>query len=273
MITSKEVSKHANFGGVRPQQIEKDYIISWVLWGISDNALLRENLIFKGGTCLKKMYIKEYRYSEDMDFTLKDDSVSDGDIYNTFSDVFNEIETKANLKLSIPEDSKETHPASGSISFYIIYIGPLGGKGDHVKVDITRGEKLEYECLKGNVLNDYSDLEAIGGFSVQSYHIKEIFIEKMAALMGRTVPRDLYDFNYLASIEGVEIQEVYAEFQRKAENKGHSANEFAEKTLNKKMVFKRGWEANLSHQIKDLGEFKEAWREFNKQLRKIRDIK
>lgn len=70
MIKPKEISKKANIEGVRPQQIEKDYIISWILWGIYNHDFLKGALIFKGGTCLRKIHIEEYRYSEDMDFTL-----------------------------------------------------------------------------------------------------------------------------------------------------------------------------------------------------------
>jgi predicted nucleotidyltransferase component of viral defense system len=31
-----------------------------------------QNFIFKGGTCLKKCYFEDYRFSEDLDFTLLD---------------------------------------------------------------------------------------------------------------------------------------------------------------------------------------------------------
>ncbi len=45
MIKPKEISKIANIEGVRQQQIEKDYIISWILWGIYKHDLLKEALI------------------------------------------------------------------------------------------------------------------------------------------------------------------------------------------------------------------------------------
>lgn len=38
MIKPQEISRLANNEGVRPQQIEKDYIRSWVLWGIYNHA-------------------------------------------------------------------------------------------------------------------------------------------------------------------------------------------------------------------------------------------
>jgi len=41
MIKPGEISKTANKESVRPQQIEKDYIISWILWGVYNNHLLK----------------------------------------------------------------------------------------------------------------------------------------------------------------------------------------------------------------------------------------
>lgn len=49
--------------------LEKDYILSWVLAGISRVDALRDALIFKGGTALKKCYFGDYRFSEDLDFS------------------------------------------------------------------------------------------------------------------------------------------------------------------------------------------------------------
>ena len=39
------------------------------------------------------------------------------------------------------------------------------------------------------------------------------------AMMGRTIPRDLYDFEYLTNIEGIDLQDVFYEFQGKADLK------------------------------------------------------
>ena len=223
MIKPSELSKISNKEGVRPQQIEKDYIISWILWGISSDEFLKKALIFKGGTCLKKIYFEDYRYSEDMDFTIHPDTeatILDHEIYLAFNRIFREIKEAANIDISIPESSKDIHETTGSIKFYIDYVGPLGGNGDHVKIDITRGEKLEFEIHQGIVIHQYSDLEEESEtFKVQAYKLEEVVIEKMAALMGRTVPRDLYDFEYLTNNEGIELQDVYFEYQRKAEHK------------------------------------------------------
>jgi len=269
MIKPQEISKIASREGVRPQQIEKDYIISWVLWGLYNHGILKDALIFKGGTCIKKIFIEDYRYSEDIDFTLDpslEKTLSDEEIYKAFSEIFGSIKEAANIDLSIPEDSKEVHE-SGSIKFFIEFIGPHGGKSDRIKTDIWKGEKLEFEVVKKLMLNDYSDLEEEEKATITSYSLEEIVIEKMAALMGRTIPRDLYDFEYLTNTEGIELQDVFIEFQLKAEHKGQDPKEFVQKVTAKEKIFEKAWTENLSHQIKGLRKFKDVWRDFNKQLR------
>jgi predicted nucleotidyltransferase component of viral defense system len=271
MIKPKEISKKANREGVRPQQIEKDYIISWILWGIYKHELLNDALIFKGGTCLKKIHIEDFRYSEDMDFTLHPDmeeDISDDEIFSAFDEIFIKIKEAANIDLSIPENSKEVHE-SGGLKFFIAFIGPLGGRGDHVKMDISKGEKLEFDVKNLEMLNQYSDIAEEEEVMVQCYSLEEVVIEKKAALMGRTIPRDLYDFEYLTNNEGIELQDIFYEYQSKAKHKGHNPDEFVAKVTAKEKAFEKAWNENLSHQIKDLQDFKEVWRNFNKQLRKF----
>src|SRR4030042_2460306 len=254
MIKPKEISKLANSEGVRQQQIEKDYIISWVLWGIYNNDKFKDALIFKGGTCIKKIHVEDYRYSEDMDFTINpamEQDISDAEIYSTFDEIFTEIKEVANINLTIPEDSKEIHE-SGGIKFFIEYLGPLGGKGNHVKTDISKGEKLEFDVMQRKMLNRYSDLAEEEEIIIKSYSLEEIVIEKMVALMGRTIPRDLYDFDYLTITEGIQLQDVFYEFKRKAEHKGHNPAEFVQKVAEKEEILEKAWTKNLSHQIRDL---------------------
>ncbi len=271
MIKPKEISREANKQGVRQQQVEKDYIISWILWGVYNHDLLIKALIFKGGTCIRKVFVGDYRYSEDMNFTLHPDleqEIWDDKLYAAFNEVFTAIKETANIDLSIPEESKEFHE-SGGIKFFINYIGPLSGKGDHVKTDISKGEKLEFDVKRLNMLNRYSDIAEEDKVTIQCYGLEEIVIEKMTALMGRTIPRDLYDFEYLTNTEVIELQDIYYEFQRKAEHKGHNPSQFIQKVNEKEQILEKAWNVNLSLQIKDLRKFKDVWRDFQKQLRKF----
>jgi hypothetical protein len=70
MIDRNELLAVANATGLTAPVVEKDYILGWLLRGISQHQELRERWLFKGGTCLKKCYFETYRFSEDLDFTL-----------------------------------------------------------------------------------------------------------------------------------------------------------------------------------------------------------
>ena len=70
MISENALSKLARKDNVSFGIIEKDYFLTMLLEGISQNKKLKESWIFKGGTALRKVYFKEYRYSEDLDFTM-----------------------------------------------------------------------------------------------------------------------------------------------------------------------------------------------------------
>ena len=69
MISAAEVAKLAHRLGVGDRMIEKDYVLSWLLVAIAESKQ-RSGLVFKGGTALKRCYYPEYRFSEDLDFTL-----------------------------------------------------------------------------------------------------------------------------------------------------------------------------------------------------------
>jgi uncharacterized protein len=88
MIEPKEVNKVATENKVNDRQIEKDYVLSWVLLAISKNKILSKALVFKGGTVLKKAYIEDYRFSEDLDFTLLDEGISNDQIKDEFKKLF-----------------------------------------------------------------------------------------------------------------------------------------------------------------------------------------
>ena len=72
MISQREISKIAFRQHKLDKIIEKDYVISWILLGLAGSRL-KKSFAFKGGTALKKVYFPDYRYSEDLDFTLLGD--------------------------------------------------------------------------------------------------------------------------------------------------------------------------------------------------------
>ncbi len=96
MIKPKEIQQKAREVGVRDQQIEKDYMLSWILKGISQHEQLSKIITFKGGKVLKKIYFEDYRFSEDIDFTLLDNTTKE-QIFAWFKEAFEYIRDETNL--------------------------------------------------------------------------------------------------------------------------------------------------------------------------------
>ena len=85
MISKKEILKLANSLDLRPDTVEKDYVLGWMLHGIYVNQQLKDKWIFKGGTSLKKCFFETFRFSEDLDFTiLKKDHFDGGFLLKNF---------------------------------------------------------------------------------------------------------------------------------------------------------------------------------------------
>jgi len=265
MIHAKEINAVAAKHKLKDTQIEKDYILSWILFGITGNELLSKQLVFKGGTVLKKIYFPNYRFSEDLDFTLLDEKITNEELLHEFEKVYAFVKEEANITLQFGEAN--TH-ISGSLAFYINYIGPLQGNinSKNLKIDITRGETLEYPVEQRAVFILYSDLPE-QSFQLQCYSLSEVLIEKMTALMGRTEPRDLFDFWYLTEHERMDTRYHNPEFKRKAKNKKHDPNLFETKVLAKERNLKQAWEKKLINQIYELPGFDDVFRKSKRHFK------
>ena len=265
MIKPGEIQQKARAVGVRDQQIEKDYILSWLLQGIAQHKHLSKVTVFKGGTVLKKIYFKDYRFSEDLDFTLLDNTIVNEQIFEWFSEVFEFIQDEANIPLEIIDNNEH---GDGGINFYISYIGPLGGIGANkrVKVDIARTEYLEFEPVLQDVFLGYSDQ---GEHQLLCYSLEEILVEKMRSVMQRMQARDFYDIWYLLEIHGMDIDFFVKEFKLKCESKGLKATQFFEKIEQRLPQYKGRWQKSMKEQIHNLPEFDQVERELLRHFRKL----
>ncbi|MGB7056047.1 MAG: nucleotidyl transferase AbiEii/AbiGii toxin family protein, partial [bacterium] len=122
------------------KSIEKDYVLSWILVGIAKSKLY-DILCFKGGTALKKFFFADYRFSEDLDFTLLSD-ISTEKIEQRLQGIFDNLFELSNIRLA--SKGKEEHV--NGYTFFINFSGPLGGdlERGQIKTDITVKEQLIY---------------------------------------------------------------------------------------------------------------------------------
>jgi len=66
MIPLSEINIIAEKFDVPPENIEKDYVISWILCSLAKSPI-KDNFIFYGGTATKRMFFEKHRFSEDID--------------------------------------------------------------------------------------------------------------------------------------------------------------------------------------------------------------
>src|ERR1035437_8189179 len=71
MISQREIERLSEELDVLKDTVDKDWVLGHFMDAIYSVKKLKDALIFKGGTCLKKCYFPDYRFSEDLDFTAR----------------------------------------------------------------------------------------------------------------------------------------------------------------------------------------------------------
>lgn len=89
MISLDFVARLSSALGIeRMHMVERDVILHQILTDLSNDKFFSKNFLFKGGTCLIKHRLGYFRFSEDADFTWKDQSKFRG---KTAKEVRNEL--------------------------------------------------------------------------------------------------------------------------------------------------------------------------------------
>lgn len=203
MIDRQEIMEHADGFGLGANIIEKDYVLGWLLAGISGHPDAFPNWIFKGGTCLRKCHLETYRFSEDLDFTVTERSQIDK---RFLTRVLNEVSEwvfehagiempRETITVKIAASRKSRIAAQGRVG----YRGPMRrrrGGVPRIKLDFNGGEILVQEPVARSVNHPYTDSPE-RGICIRSYSFGEMFAEKVRALADRESPRDLYDVMHL----------------------------------------------------------------------------
>lgn len=262
MITSGEIREFALTEGVRQEVIEKDYVLGWILAG-TYNITESENWIFKGGTALKKCYFYNYRFSEDLDFSLEDpDGLREECLKVVLNKIIDWVYDNSGIEISKTKSIIETFQNSdlrqiAQIRLY--YHGPVGPSSPQqwprIKYDLTGGELITDKPILRKVYHPYSDNnEEL--FKTRCYSFTEVFAEKLRALVQRTRPRDIYDVVKCYEAQMVDFSEVKAQFILKMQAKSllMPTKDTLLAQIKNSNVF---WVEQLAHQINNLEDFEE----------------
>lgn len=273
MIPQRNLSRLSNRlareGGRRiPEAVlERDYCLSWFLVGLSKTSLT-DLLAFKGGAAIKKCYVPDYRFSEDLDFTMRG-NVSFEKIQERLALIFEYVVRDSGIKLQFSRHDRHSH--ENSHTFYLGYEGPLPGAAvKEAKVDITIQEKIVFPVATSSVLkayNEYEDLPDDARIGV--YSINEIVAEKIVALLdpARNEPRDLYDLWYLSTNKYVDLADLSEAVDLKMKFRKKELSDVKDGLIRKEARLKKLWNVRLATQMALLPEFDEVYRSLVRELR------
>lgn len=273
MIAQRNLSllsnRLAKGGGRRiPETVlERDYCLSWFLIGLSRHPL-HHRLAFKGGTLLKKCYFNDYRFSEDLDFTLTEET-SWEEIERGLAQVFEETRRASGVEMRL--DHKDAQPHTNSHTFYLAYEGPLpAGRGKTVKTDITIREQLVLPLEERPVLRGYEEYHDLPeGALIQTYSLNEVTVEKIVALLdrARNEPRDLYDLWFLTTDGHVMLPDLLKPVEQKLAFRGLTLAQVKEVFNTKEARLKTLWSTRLEAQMTKLPEFDSVFRAVKRTFR------
>ena len=227
---------------------------------------LNHRLAFKGGTALKRCYFGDYRFSEDLDFTLLEEATLQ-DILRDLEPVYAGVREASGIEVGF--DREDRHAHENSYTFYLRYTGPLPSEGSF-KVDITVRERLVFPLENRPVLRAYEEFADLpDGRVVQTYSLSEIISEKVVALAdrARNEPRDLYDLWYLISHGETELASLLPAISAKLAFRNMPAAGLQEAILKKEARLKALWSARLANQMAALPSFEQVFRELRRALR------
>ncbi len=209
MNLKERLKKRRKETEVKWEIIEQDYLLSLIIESIALVPELKNNVVFKGGTALKKMYFGDYRFSQDLDFSVVAEhdylSAHLGELMKVVCTLATErrqaISNENIIIESAPYFGDRPHPR-GQLAFCIQVKYPWH-RSFYTKVyaEFTFQELVVSEPLLKSIIHDYGD-PCEGELYV--YSLEEIVAEKIRALLefakklhergwGRSRVRDYFD--------------------------------------------------------------------------------
>ncbi|MEP4531829.1 MAG: nucleotidyl transferase AbiEii/AbiGii toxin family protein [Cyclobacteriaceae bacterium] len=177
-------------------QVEQDLIISRTLVEIFADDFLRENLAFRGGTALHKLYLKPApRYSEDIDLV----QIKPGPIKPI-------MERLGEVITFFEEDRRTQNRGHGIKALY-----RFTSEYEEIRLRL----KLEINCKEHFNIMDWVDFPFevksdwfSGKSQIRTYNLNELLGTKLRALYQRSKGRDLFDLDYAYQHHKLNFEEI-----------------------------------------------------------------
>jgi predicted nucleotidyltransferase component of viral defense system len=268
MIAQAEIQRTSGALGISQDVVEHDYALGCFLHFLGELPEIKHSWVFKGGSCLAKCHFSQYRFSEDLDFTLMETILRDA-LTRLLDQAKEMTQTGTGIRLDVRSTAVEIiEDDYGKESFEakVYYEGIWRPRGSPraIRVHANRDEPLLFPVLSLGINHSYSDAAQLPNTTMQVYALEEIVSEKLRALSGQrkyAVARDLYDLWNLAKA-GVNMDSALEAFPEKCLAKGlNPTSRDLARLVRDRGEYEANWRNNLEYLVPaDLRcPFSEAW--------------
>jgi predicted nucleotidyltransferase component of viral defense system len=198
MLTLPQVQRYSNESGLRDIMIaEKEVVLTFLLQLLSERGILAR-LAFKGGTCLRKMFIgRQGRFSTDLDFTGIEEHDHE-DVVLQMMEVFEQ--PFHGIQFAIPEEGYYETQDGLSWGVNPTYTHEWNQGGSEIKHQISRRETPTLPTeRRPQIEQSYFKLLPFVPAEIVCLAFEEILAEKIRACYQRNKARDIYDLGMFAT--------------------------------------------------------------------------
>ena len=262
MITRKEIEKKAQERNVSRSTIDKDWVLSHFIDAIFTVEKCKRKLVFKGGTCLRKCYFENFRFSEDLDFTSVDAEFELDE--SLLGEIIEIVAERTGIPLHLERLTQlKFNDVPTGFAAIVKFWGADHSKNQalpdskrwtsSIKIEIIQYEKMIFPTVMRPMIHEYSDSHSLTAVNIPCYDLREVMSEKIRALIQRsyTAPRDYYDIWYLAkNVDDFDWQSIVNAFHEKMKFKNLEFEGLHQlmNSENDKMIL-AAWMNSLGHQI------------------------
>ncbi|MDZ4655324.1 MAG: nucleotidyl transferase AbiEii/AbiGii toxin family protein [Coriobacteriia bacterium] len=261
MIPEATIKSLARRQGIDPAVIDRDHALGVVLWAMDSQSSLQD-WVFKGGTCLRKCHFGDYRFSEDLDFTVT--GRLGGATARVAIASCASAAASQGIQLMLDEmrvEVMDDDHGRESIEIKVPYRGALRmGSAQNVQFHLCADEDLAFEPVILPLLHPYADASGLE-CQVRAYALEEILTEKLRAVAGQrrhAVARDIYDIASLVR-RGADADAALSALPRKARYKGVDLSDAAARFHAREVEYEASWDRTLAYLVVDDLRFRDAF--------------
>lgn len=205
-----DILSTSNIHRFEPFKFEKDFLLTLILIKFGEKY---PDLIFKGGTCLNKVYFPYFRLSEDLDFVL-DIDMGRSARKTLLKRYENDFKDDLVLLWLTLRDDRTKFDEYKLAMFTFEYASVIDNSAQTIKIDISLKWRLLLPPLSRKIQSLFIDQiyeePIFWEHTITCIDLRESLAEKMRAALTRDVPaiRDFFDIWYVKKYSAFDFNDM-----------------------------------------------------------------